>query len=291
VTNIPLTHETVTGHGSQSLDSVVTINGDGPVAASIGQNMEENLWGYAKRLRFVREAIQSEFGLRPPTSVRILDVGCGNGSLLAIPLARCGFDVTGIDLHAPSIAHACRIAENIPHARFMEGVVTDLVSPAFDVVILSEVLEHVEDPQALLRASAACLKPGGIVIITVPNGYGEFEIDWWIFRNFHLEAVINFLRRFRRRSSTPKNDTPAELPSTDNSSCGHVQFYRRGRLKKIFRQCSLTVAKESAGPFICGAIVCYTFARSRRFIEWNVRIADKLPLFLVSSWYFVLRRA
>ena len=261
-------------------------------ATPVGEELEENPWGYAKRLRFVREAITTEYMGRSPGSIRVLDVGCGNGSLMAIPLARCGFEVTGVDLHRPSIERAQRMASATPNARFMEATVTDLVAPLFDVILLSEVLEHVSDPEALLRDSLRHLKPQGIVVVTVPNGFGEFEIDWWIFRTFRLQKAIDLIRRLRRKGrSRTAQAGPQDLPATDNEDCGHVQFFRRGRLRKLFQECSLAVAKESAGPFISGAIVCYTLARYRGFIEWNVRVADRLPLGLVSSWYFVLRRA
>jgi SAM-dependent methyltransferase len=260
-------------------------------AAPAREELEENPWGYAKRLRFVREAITTEYKGRPPGSVRVLDVGCGNGSLIAIPLARGGFDVTGVDLHQPSIEHAKRLAFAMPNARFLEATVTDLVASPFDVVILSEVLEHVSDPEALLLDSLRLLKPQGIVVVTVPNGYGEFEIDWWIFRTFRLQKAIDWVGRLRRGSrSRSTSVSPEDMPATDNLDCGHLQFFRLGRLRKLFQRCSLAIAKESAGSFLSGAIVCYTLARYRSFIEWNVRIADCLPLALVSSWYFVLRR-
>jgi SAM-dependent methyltransferase len=262
-----------------------------PDALLLAEEVEENPWGYTKRLRFVKEAITSEYPGRPPGSIRVLDVGCGNGSLMAIPLARFGFELTGIDLHRPSIEHAQRLASAMPNARFMEATVTDLVAPHFDVIILSEVLEHVSDPEALLLDSLRHLKPLGIAVVTVPNGYGEFEIDWWIFRTFRLQRAIDLIRRLRGRDATRSvAPDPRDLPATDNYECGHVQSFRRGRLRKLFQACSLAIAKESAGTFICGAIVCYTLARYRGFIEWNVRVADRLPLALVSSWYFVLRR-
>src|SRR5438132_6799716 len=51
------------------------------------QEVPENQWGYGKRLRFVRNTFGQAFPGRPPSSLRVLDVGCGNGSFLALPLA------------------------------------------------------------------------------------------------------------------------------------------------------------------------------------------------------------
>jgi len=253
--------------------------------------MEENPWAYAKRLRFMKEVLASEFAGKPPGSVRVLDVGCGNGSFLAIPLARCGFNVVGVDPHQPSIDRAQRLAEAMPNARFLASEITKLEAGVFDVVILSEVLEHVYHPKELLQASLRHLKREGIVLVTVPNGYGEFEIDSWIYRTLRLKSGIGLLKRILQKAhpSWTRGGQTETASATDNLECGHVQFFRRRSLKQLFADCSLVVARESAGSFLCGPLVCHGLARSRRFVEWNSRIADKLPLSLVSSWYFVLR--
>src|SRR5829696_10007851 len=77
------------------------------------QNEHENLWGYVKRLGFVQHVIAESFSHRAADSLRVLDVGCGNGSELALPLARLGFEVTGIDIHAPSIEHARQLGVDV----------------------------------------------------------------------------------------------------------------------------------------------------------------------------------
>ena len=277
---------------SEAVDTSVCASphdmGTATVAPS-GEDIEENAWGYAKRLRFVKQAIANEYAGRLPGSVRVLDIGCGNGSLVAIPLARSGWSVTGIDLHRASIEHAQRLAGSLPNARFIETSLNRLVAPPFDVIILSEVLEHVSDPQSLVRDSLRHLEPQGIVVVTVPNGYGEFEIDWWIFRTFRLQKVFDLIFRLRRESSAHRRRLQQDVAATDNQDCGHIQFFRRGRLSKLFQKCALSIVQESAGSFVCGPIVCYTIARCRKFIEWNVRVADHLPRAFVSSWYFVLR--
>ena len=141
------------------------------------QSGHENLWGYVKRLRFVQHVIAEAFPCRPADSLRVLDVGCGNGSELALPLARLGFQVTGIDIHAPSVEHARQLGVDLTNLSYVCGQVEELKSPPYDVVILSEVLEHLREPRLLLLAAIEHLNKNGIIIVTVPNGYGEFEID------------------------------------------------------------------------------------------------------------------
>lgn len=239
----------------------------------------ENLWGYIKRLRFARQAIEEAFPNRNPCSLRVLDVGCGNGYELALPLARQGFRVTGIDIHAPSIEHAKRMAAGLPNASFICGRVEEHNEQPYDVVILSEVLEHLSEPERLLKASIRQMNRDGIIIVTVPNGYGEFEIDSYLFRMLRLERLVHRLAR----------SSAQVMAATDNHDNGHVQFFTRSRLRRLFDECSLSVFRQGAASFLAGPLIGHTLARSQRFIEWNARITDKLPYTLASGWYFALR--
>jgi ubiquinone biosynthesis O-methyltransferase len=244
------------------------------------QSEHENLWGYKKRLRFVQHVFAESFSQRPPDSLRVLDVGCGNGSELALPLARLGFQVTGIDIHAPSIEHARQLGVDVSNLNYVCGRVEELKSPHYDMVILSEVLEHLTEPRFLLLAAIEHLNKNGIIIVTVPNGYGEFEIDSWLFRVFRLQRIVDVVAR----------NSKQVIAATDNHESGHVQFFTRGQLRRLFADCSLSVAREGVASFLAGPFVGHTLARSARFVEWNARVTDKLPRVLASGWYFALRR-
>ncbi|HYY58806.1 MAG TPA: methyltransferase domain-containing protein [Pyrinomonadaceae bacterium] len=247
----------------------------------LGQPPGENLWGYAKRLRFVRRVIADAFPERDAQSLRVLDVGCGNATQLALPLVGAGFRLTGVDTDESSIERARSLAAGSDNARFVCGRVEQLpAGQSFDVVILSEVLEHLKEPAALLEASVGRMAEGGILIVTVPNGYGEFEMDSWMFRALRLQRVVERLVRNGREV----------VGATDNQECGHVQFFTRRRLARLFMQCGLHLFREEASVLFAGPLAGHTLARSPRFIEWNARITDRLPLALSSGWYFALRR-
>jgi 2-polyprenyl-3-methyl-5-hydroxy-6-metoxy-1,4-benzoquinol methylase len=246
-----------------------------------GHTERENLWGYAKRLRFVREVIADAFPQRDAGSLRVVDVGCGNGSQLALPLVLEGFHLTGVDTDERSIEHARRLAGEAANARFVCGRVEQLSSAEkFDVVILSEVLEHMTEPARLLEASVRHMTADAVLIVTVPNGYGEFELDSRMFRALRLQKVVDALVRKGQEV----------MAATDNHESGHVQFFTRRRLSLLFRQCGLSIFRQGASVLLAGPLVGHTLARSSRFIEWNARVADKLPMVLSSGWYFALRR-
>jgi 2-polyprenyl-3-methyl-5-hydroxy-6-metoxy-1,4-benzoquinol methylase len=85
--------------------------------------LPENLWGYGKRLRFVDASIRRAFPSRARYELKVLDIGCGNGSQLAIPMAEAGYHVTAIDPHRPSIERGRRLSSKV---EFFHGSVDEL---------------------------------------------------------------------------------------------------------------------------------------------------------------------
>ena len=101
----------------------------------------------------------------------IIDVGCGNG-WIAGQLAGGGHQVVGIDLALDGIELARRAH---PKVRFEVASVyddlTDIVQ-SVDLVICTEVIEHLYSPQRLLENIEAVLRPGGVLILSTPyHGY------------------------------------------------------------------------------------------------------------------------
>ena len=85
--------------------------------------------GHRKKLEFFAASLQrlaAERGLRP-ADIAILEVGCSNGRNVALPLAELGYDVTGLDVHEPSIA-AANAANRMPNARFLTTELSALTS-------------------------------------------------------------------------------------------------------------------------------------------------------------------
>jgi len=128
------------------------------------------------RLKYVRDQIdrhwQSDECSRAPLDGKsALDVGCGAG-LLAEPLARLGAKVTGVDASPDVIAvarkHATASGLQIDYGA---GDVQDLECQ-FDLITCMEVIEHVADPSAFLKALATRLAPGGLLILSTPNATG-----------------------------------------------------------------------------------------------------------------------
>lgn len=130
------------------------------------------------RIRYIRDQILNHFGKQDAGTTEqflagrtIMDVGCGGG-LVCEPLCRLGATVFGIDASAETIEVAkshsalqgleiqydCRTAEDVAHS-----------GQQFDVVLALEIVEHVADVGSFLKACAATVKPGGLLILSTLN--------------------------------------------------------------------------------------------------------------------------
>jgi 2-polyprenyl-3-methyl-5-hydroxy-6-metoxy-1,4-benzoquinol methylase len=109
----------------------------------------------------------------PGPGTRVLDAGCGNGALAAEYL-RLGCTVVGVDLSESGIAQARRAH---PAGRFErmdidDGILGRLGEAPFDLVVGTEVIEHLYDPRRYVRGCFAALKPSGRLVLTTPyHGY------------------------------------------------------------------------------------------------------------------------
>lgn len=107
---------------------------------------------------------------RPPA--KVVDLGCGNG-FFAGQLAAAGFDVIGVEPSPDGCANARAMN---PSVRFIQASMDEdlasMIGEGFDVVLATEVIEHLYFPRQLLRAANRLLRPGGIALVTTPyHGY------------------------------------------------------------------------------------------------------------------------
>ena len=119
---------------------------------------------------------------RVPRGGRVLDIGCGRGTLLS-ELADRGFEVHGTEVSRAAVEGAdsraeIRIASNLAAAEYPED--------HFDLVILWHVLEHLPDPRETVREIHRVLRPGGEVVIAVPN-FSSWQARWSGAAWFHLD--------------------------------------------------------------------------------------------------------
>jgi len=101
-----------------------------------------------------------------PGKGKVLDVGCGGGLFLRMMKER-GYDVLGLDFSA----EAARVAQEQHGVRVLVGDLTSsgIASSSCDLVTMYHVVEHLPDPALYLRAAGDLLRPGGALIVQVPD--------------------------------------------------------------------------------------------------------------------------
>jgi 2-polyprenyl-3-methyl-5-hydroxy-6-metoxy-1,4-benzoquinol methylase len=239
--------------------------------------LREDAYGTRKRVEFASALIAA---LRPK---RVLDFGCGSGAQLTFPLAQIfpQVEFLGVDSDAPSIAHAaaeCRA----PNLRFAPAAALQ-GDERFDLVIASEVIEHVQSPLGLLRSLAARLDPGGRMLLTLPNGYGPFELAELSRDLLELAGILPVARSIKRallRQGPPATrDTYAVSP--------HVNFFSLAEIRAAIAAAGLREVEFRPRTLLCG----FGFdlvVRGETLTGWNAAAAERLPASLASDWMFVL---
>jgi SAM-dependent methyltransferase len=161
---------------------------------------------------------------RLPRNLRVLDVGCGSGVHGAELKRKYQHSVTGVDLSKASIEKA--------RARIDVACVSDVEQPwaypfaastKFDVIVFSDILEHLYDPAQVLRAHLALLKPGGCVVISIPN------VAIW---NVRLELLFG---RFRYQQTGTLDRT-------------HIRFFDRRSYRELISGVGLHVERFRVTP-------------------------------------------
>jgi SAM-dependent methyltransferase len=129
--------------------------------------------GSLVHLREHQDVIDSDMRLlvrRLPKGGRILDVGAGRGRFV-LDARRQGLDAIGLELEPGAIA--VWSAGHVPGV-VGDGMRTPFGARSFDAVRMKEVIEHVEQPLALIKEARRLLKPGGLFVAHVPSPYSQF---------------------------------------------------------------------------------------------------------------------
>lgn len=147
----------------------------------------------------------------------LLDVGCALGFLIEALERYCGWSTRGIDV-SPFAAYFARrqFGLDVRAVTLEEAAFPDA---RFDFIVQKDVLEHVLHPREHLRETARILKPGGRMWLVTPNG----------------EANLSPLRRSAHDLAARGEPL---LPMLDQ---GHLQFFSRGNLLRLFEDCGFRV--------------------------------------------------
>jgi 2-polyprenyl-3-methyl-5-hydroxy-6-metoxy-1,4-benzoquinol methylase len=181
--------------------------------------------------------------------LRILDVGCAGGTIAGL-IDNPNTEIVGID------------REDVPGrspriARFVQQDIEQGFDPSglgtFDYILLADVLEHVRNPREVLEKCRACLRPGGSVVVAVPN------VGHW---------SVRFSLLFGRFNYRPRGILDAT----------HVHFYTKSSIRRLLTEAGYRVARLDATP----VPVPDLFPELAR--NWLVRFGHALATGLARLW-------
>lgn len=159
----------------------------------------------------------------PLADCEAVDIGCGYGYTAAELARRCK-RVVGIEPNEALAEQARKTVEErgLTNLEIRQQPVSELDVEAFDLAIMDNVLEHIEDQRDALWRLSRCLRPGGVAYILVPNKYWPIEVHYRL--PFLSYLPLPLATRYLRASGR----------GTDYRDASYAPSYRR--LRRLFRE-------------------------------------------------------
>ncbi len=264
-----------------------------------GRIIREDTFGIIKRLKFFFEQIEK---LRRENNLSIdelciLDIGCGTGINVTIPLAKAGYKVLGIDSDPLSIDRARELSMGMSNISFSCKSIDSLqIKKLFHVVICSEVLEHVESPDSFLLDVNSVLEKDGVLLVTVPNGYGYFELESLIDSRFPSIASFadniqqRLVRKFGSEKLKDRHSKERTIEYCDFSTSSlepesfHCNHFTTKKISTTVQNGNFIVTEFKCRTFLAGNIINVFLRESDRLLNLNGKVADYLPKWMCSGW-------
>ena len=248
-----------------------------------GEFFKENIYGHAKRLSWILSHLHQ--------SDLIVEFGCGTGYMISLQLTKRGYLVYGLDTDEKSITLGQELLnqEGFDPSRLKVMNLSELnLNP--DIIIASEVLEHIpsKDLANIFSIIRNKLKPDALLLITVPNCYGWFELEsflWYKIRFGQLltrskaAGAINRLKSLilRRKVEYPH---PATL-----SGSHHVQQFSYNSIQKLLKNNGFEVLEIKGSVLFSGPFSNLLFTGMKRIMKINCILGQWFPK--IASGFYV----
>jgi SAM-dependent methyltransferase len=158
------------------------------------RQLEDWYWWFVARREAALRFTEDFRPRRQP--LRVLDAGCGTGALLDRLEERVGTEVYGLDFSGQALAYTRQRG----HRHLVQADLTRLPFPdgTFDVITALDVVEHIREDEGALREVNRVLRPGGVLLVSVPAFrflWGPHDIALQHFRRYTTGELGRLMRR------------------------------------------------------------------------------------------------
>lgn len=227
-------------------------------------------WLHCTRRDWIVARIQS----MPKALHKALEVGPGAGGYLPV-LAESAQELVAADIEDAYLAQARMLAETIPGLSCVKDDITatTLEPGSFDLVLCTEVIEHIADSQAALCGLEKLLKPGGTLILSTPQRYSPLELCAKI---AFLPGIIQLVRLIYRE---PIIET------------GHINLLTESALKEQLDEAGLHIQAQFKSGFYLPLVAELPSDTGQRLLQWcEKKLQGSRLSWLLWTQYYILTK-
>ena len=211
----------------------------------------------------------------PAPPARTLEVGPGSCIYLPV-LARLFDEVMATDVEAAYLKHAASLRHSLPNLQLALDNICDTALPpaSFDLILCTEVVEHIADSAAALRGMRRLLKPGGVLVLSTPQRYSPLE---QAARIALLPGVIEIVRRIYKE---PVLET------------GHINLMTARTVQRQLREARFAVREQHQSGMYLPLLAEFGGAGALRLEQWLERkVRGTVAGGLLWTQYYIARAA
>ncbi len=227
-------------------------------------------WLHCSRRDWIVDRIQAVSGHLP----RALEVGPGAGGYLPV-LANVADELVAADIEEAYLAQSRTLSESIAGLSCIKDDITATALPAdsFNLILCTEVIEHIIDSDAALCGLRKILAPGGTLILSTPQKYSPLELCAKI---AFLPGIIHLVRLVYRE---PIIET------------GHINLLTEKNLKTQIEAAGLRVKEEYTSGFYLPLVAEFMGDTGLALLQWcEKKLRDTRLSGLLWTQYYILTK-